>query len=35
VEDLRAEAESYYNALIDKNPNLAVYRAGWLRRAAA
>ena len=35
VEDLRAEAESYYDALIAKNPNLAVYRAGWLRRAAA
>jgi lysozyme family protein len=35
LEDLRAEAENYYDALIAKNPNLAVYRAGWLRRAAA
>ena len=35
IEDLRAEAESYYDALIAKNPDLAVYRAGWLRRAAA
>ena len=34
LEDLRGEAESYYDALA-KNPNLAVYRAGWLRRAAA
>ncbi len=33
--DLRAEAESYYDALVKANPNLAVYRAGWLRRAAA
>jgi lysozyme family protein len=35
LEDLRVEAENYYDALIAKNPHLAVYRAGWLRRAAA
>jgi lysozyme family protein len=35
LEDLRAEAENYYDTLTAKNPNLAVYRAGWLRRAAA
>ena len=35
IEDLRAEAESYYDALIAKDPKLAVYRAHWLRRAAA
>src|ERR1700691_3316386 len=35
IEALRAEAESYYDALIAKSPNLAVYRAGWLRRAEA
>jgi lysozyme family protein len=35
LEDLRDEAESYYDALVDKNPGLAVYRAGWLRRASA
>ena len=33
--DLRDEAECYYNELIAKNPGFAVYRAGWLRRAAA
>ena len=33
--DLRDEAEFYYNELMAKNPGLAVYRAGWLRRAAA
>jgi hypothetical protein len=32
---LRGEAESYYDALVAKNPEMAVYRAGWLRRAAA
>jgi lysozyme family protein len=31
VADLRAEAESYYNAL----PDAAVHRAGWLRRTTA
>jgi lysozyme family protein len=35
LEDLRDEAESYYDALVEKNPGLAVYRAGWLRRASA
>ena len=35
LEDLRAEAERYYEGLIAKNPGLAVYRAGWMRRAAA
>jgi lysozyme family protein len=35
LEDLRQEAESYYDAMIANNPNLTVYRAGWLRRAAA
>lgn len=35
LEDMRTEAESYYDALIAKNPKLAVYRVGWLRRAAA
>jgi lysozyme family protein len=35
LEDLRTEAESHYEALIATNPKLAVYRAGWLRRAAA
>jgi hypothetical protein len=33
--DLRQEAENYYEALVTANPNLIVYRAGWLRRAAA
>ena len=33
--DLRVEAERYYDALVEANPDLAVYRAGWLRRAAA
>jgi lysozyme family protein len=33
--DLRQEAESYYDALVKANPDLAVYRAGWLRRATA
>jgi lysozyme family protein len=32
--DLRTEAESYYEELVKENPDLAVYRAGWLRRAA-
>ncbi len=35
LEDLRAEAESYYDTLIETHPKLAVYRAGWLRRANA
>ena len=35
LQDLRAEAESYYDALVAKDPSLAIYRAGWLRRAAA
>ncbi len=35
LDDLRQEAESYYDALLASNPDLAVYRAGWLRRAAA
>jgi lysozyme family protein len=33
--DLRDEAESYYDALVDAHPDFAVYRAGWLRRATA
>jgi hypothetical protein len=32
--DLRTEAEGYYEELVKENPQLAVYRAGWLRRAA-
>ena|ERR1700761_2522636 len=32
--DLRIEAESYYEELVKANPDLAAYRAGWLRRAA-
>jgi len=32
---LRAEASAYYDELIERNPELQVYRAGWLRRAAA
>lgn len=35
LEDLRAEAESYYDTLMQTNPKLAMYRAGWLRRANA
>jgi lysozyme family protein len=35
ISDLRSEAESYYETLIASDPKLAVYRAGWLRRAAA
>jgi lysozyme family protein len=35
LEDLRTEAENYYQALIAKDPSLEIYRAGWLRRAAA
>jgi lysozyme family protein len=33
--DLRLEAESYYDELVQAHPDLTVYRAGWLRRAAA
>jgi hypothetical protein len=33
--DLRQEAESHYEALVKANPELVVYKAGWLRRAAA
>lgn len=33
--DLRDEAENYYEALVEQNPKLSVYRAGWLRRASA
>jgi lysozyme family protein len=33
--DLREEAEHYYEALVKHNPEFAVYRAGWLRRATA
>ena len=33
--DLRQEAENYYEALVKAKPGLMVYRAGWLRRAAA
>jgi hypothetical protein len=33
--DLRTEAENYYDELVKANPSLEVYRAGWLRRAAA
>jgi lysozyme family protein len=33
--DLRQEAENHYDALVKANPDLIVYRAGWLRRAAA
>jgi lysozyme family protein len=32
--DLRDEAEGYYERLVAQRPELAVYRAGWLRRAA-
>jgi lysozyme family protein len=32
---MRLEAETYYEGLIARNPALEVYRAGWLRRAAA
>jgi hypothetical protein len=35
LENLRTEAENYYEALIERNPGLEVYKAGWLRRAAA
>jgi lysozyme family protein len=35
LSDLRTEAESYYDELVKTNPSLEVYRAGWLRRAAA
>lgn len=35
LNDLRAEAENYYEALVANNPDLVVYRAGWLRRAEA
>ena len=35
LEDLRGEAENYYDALTAKSPNLAIYWPGWLRRAAA
>jgi lysozyme family protein len=33
--DLRAEADHYYDTLIRTHPQLALYRAGWLRRANA
>jgi lysozyme family protein len=32
---MRLEAETYYEGLIARNPELEVFRAGWLRRAAA
>ena len=35
LDDLRAEAESYYDSLVERDPSLAVYRAGWMRRAEA
>lgn len=35
LQRLRVVAEQYYDNLIEKNPKLAVYRAGWLRRAEA
>jgi lysozyme family protein len=35
IADLRAEAEGYYDNLIAAQPELAVYRKGWLRRAEA
>src|SRR6202021_3655748 len=35
IEDLRQEAENHYDALVKANPNFAIYRAGWLRRAGA
>lgn len=33
--NLRALAGDFYMSLIDKNPNFAKYRSGWLRRAMA
>lgn len=30
---LRAEAASYYRALVQRNPNLVKFRNGWLNRA--
>jgi lysozyme family protein len=35
LDNLRDEAENYYSALIERHPEDAVYRAGWLRRAEA
>jgi lysozyme family protein len=35
VADLRTEAANYYERLIAKHPEFAVYRAGWLQRARA
>jgi lysozyme family protein len=35
LDDLRAEAESYYESLVKRDPSLAVYRVGWMRRAEA
>ena len=35
IADLRQEAENYYEALVRAHPEMVVYRAGWLRRAAA
>ena len=35
LDDLRIEAEHYYDSLLAGNAQFAVYRAGWLRRAEA
>jgi lysozyme family protein len=35
LEDLRAEAEHYYEALVEEKPQFAIYKAGWLKRAEA
>lgn len=32
---LRDEAEQHYDDLVEANPKLSIYRAGWLRRARA
>jgi lysozyme family protein len=35
LEDLRAEAHSYYDELVAREPDKHIFLAGWLRRASA
>jgi lysozyme family protein len=35
LEDLRTEAENYYDELVTRDPSQQIYLKGWLRRASA
>jgi lysozyme family protein len=35
LEDLRAEAQNYYDELVARDPSKHTFLAGWLRRASA